>query len=273
MCIIMIGEKLRRLIKRKGIKQVEVCRAVGLSPSRLSNYLSGSREPDLETLSRIARFLEVKLDYFAFGDSIKNTKEIGEKIKKIREMRGLSKKDLADSTGNDLTFFAALELGHGEFERETIETVAQILKFNPEELIGCNEHSNEPFALVMENEEVDYFPSSPETQYHLDDIASGRTESLKLPFWTVVTDGRLAPKINEGELMFVEKIIGFPKDRESVIYAAEGTARLMKCFEYADTILLAPESKSGKPIDIRKNEDMKPGTHCYKVHWVARKAD
>ncbi len=269
----MIGEKLRRLIKRKGIKQVEVCRAVGLSPSRLSNYLSGSREPDLETLSKIARFLEVKLDYFAFGDSIKNTKEIGERIKKIREMRGLTKKDLSDSTGYDLTFFAALELGHGEFERETIETIAQILKYGADELIGSCEQNTEALSAVMENEVVDYFPASPETQYHLDDIASARTEALKTPFWTVVTDGRFAPKINENELVFVEKITGFPADRESVLFASEGTLRLMRCFEYPDSVLLAPESKAGEPISLNKNEEMKPGSRCYKIHWIAKKPD
>jgi transcriptional regulator with XRE-family HTH domain len=269
----MIGEKLRRLIKRKGIKQVEVCRAVGLSPSRLSNYLSGSREPDLETLSKIARFLEVKLDYFAFGDSIKNTREIGERIKKIREMRGLTKKDLSDSTGYDLTFFAALELGHGEFERETIETVAQLLKYSPEEILGANEQNIEMASAVMENETVDYFPSSPDTQYHLDDIAAGRTEALKTPFWSVVTDGRFAPKINEGELIFSEKISALPSDRESVLFAADGSLRLMRCFEYPDSVLLAPESKAGEPISINKNEDIKPGMRCYKILWVAKKPD
>jgi transcriptional regulator with XRE-family HTH domain len=269
----MIGEKLRRLIKRKGIKQVEVCRAVGLSPSRLSNYLSGSREPDLETLSKIARFLEVKLDYFAYGDSIKNTKEIGERIRKIREMRGLSKKDLSDSTGYDLTFFASLELGHGEFERETIETISQILKYNPEEMLMGPENSHETPSSVMEREEVLYFPGSPETQYHLDDISAGRTEILKTPFWTVVTDGRFAPKINEGELIFAEKLDFLPADREAVLFASDSNLRLMRCFEYPDSVLLAPESKSGEPVSLNKNEEMQPGNRCYKIHWIAKKPD
>lgn len=269
----MIGEKLRRLIKRKGIKQVEVCRAVGLSPSRLSNYLSGSREPDLETLSKIARFLDVKLDYFAFGDSIKNTKEIGERIKKIREMRGLSKKDLSDYTGYDLTFFAALELGHGEFERETIETVSQILKYSADELLGIKEENTENLSVVMESDLVDYLPDSPETQYRLEDVATGRTEILNTPFWVSVADGRFAPKINENELMFIEKLSQFPADRETVILASGGTVKLMRCYEYPESILLAPESKAGEPVTISKTEDAKPGVHCYKIHWIAKKPD
>lgn len=58
------GSRIRALIKKNGIKQVEVCRAIGLSPSRLSNYLSNSREPDIDTLSKIARFLKVRLCAF-----------------------------------------------------------------------------------------------------------------------------------------------------------------------------------------------------------------
>ena len=57
-----LGKKIRKLIKDTGAKQIDVCRAVGLSPSRLSNYLSGSREPDFETLGKICDFLGVRMD-------------------------------------------------------------------------------------------------------------------------------------------------------------------------------------------------------------------
>lgn len=60
----LIGTKIKTLLRLRGKKQVELCRALGLSPSRLSNYISGSREPDLETLSKIANYLGKPLDYF-----------------------------------------------------------------------------------------------------------------------------------------------------------------------------------------------------------------
>ena len=61
---IYLAEKIRDLISKNGMKQADVCKGLGLSPSRLSNYLSGSREPDLDTLSRLARFLGVGLCSF-----------------------------------------------------------------------------------------------------------------------------------------------------------------------------------------------------------------
>lgn len=61
----MIGKKLKELIRQRGIKQVELARYVGISPSRLSNYLSDKREPDLEMLARMAKFMSVDLNYFS----------------------------------------------------------------------------------------------------------------------------------------------------------------------------------------------------------------
>lgn len=58
------SEKMRTLIKEKGMKQIDVCKALGLSPSRLSNYLSGNRMPSIEILSNFSAYLGVSLEYF-----------------------------------------------------------------------------------------------------------------------------------------------------------------------------------------------------------------
>ncbi|MDR2400891.1 MAG: helix-turn-helix domain-containing protein [Deferribacteraceae bacterium] len=61
----MIGKKLKDLIRNRGIRQIKLARFLGISPSRLSNYLSDKREPDLEMLSKMAKYLEVDLNYFS----------------------------------------------------------------------------------------------------------------------------------------------------------------------------------------------------------------
>jgi transcriptional regulator with XRE-family HTH domain len=61
----MIGKKLKDLIKERNIKQINLAQHVGISPSRLSNYLSDKREPDLEILAAMALYLSVDLNYFA----------------------------------------------------------------------------------------------------------------------------------------------------------------------------------------------------------------
>jgi transcriptional regulator with XRE-family HTH domain len=61
----MIGKKLKDLIRSRGIRQIKLAKFLGISPSRLSNYLSDKREPDLEMLSKMAKYLEVDLNYFS----------------------------------------------------------------------------------------------------------------------------------------------------------------------------------------------------------------
>ena len=61
----MIGKKLKELIHQRNIKQIKLAKYLGISPSRLSNYLSDKREPDLEMLAKMARYLGVDLNYFS----------------------------------------------------------------------------------------------------------------------------------------------------------------------------------------------------------------
>lgn len=61
----MIGKKLKGLLSSSGKRQVDLARHLGISPSRLSNYLSDKREPDFEMLTEMAYFLGVDLNYFS----------------------------------------------------------------------------------------------------------------------------------------------------------------------------------------------------------------
>jgi len=270
----MLGNKIRKLIKRKGIKQVDVCRAVGLSPSRLSNYLSGSREPDLETLSRIARFLEVKLDYFAYGDNIKNTKETGESIKNMREKRGFSKNDLAAVAKIDVQTLTRLELGYGEFERDLIENLASCLTCSVSDLIGADEGYSfeQSQGVAAERETVAYEPSVPGIEITLGDVEDGRCEMEKSAFWVYVNDGRFAPKVNETDILYVEKVqLDGVDDRSVILYFDNESLKFMRAFISGDNVLFAPEVGAGEPVSYAKNGSISAGCRIYKIHWHALK--
>lgn len=269
----MLGKKIRKLIKRKGIKQVDVCRAVGLSPSRLSNYLSGSREPDLETLSRIARFLEVKLDYFAYGDKIENTKETGENIKQMREKRGFTKNDLASVAKIDVQVLTRAELGYGEFERDLIENLASCLTCSVSDLIGAEEgySFDQAAGVAAERESVVYEPSEPTIDVTLADVEDGRCEMEKGAFWVYVNDGRFAPKVNETDILYVVKMgLELVEDRDVVLYFDSGSLKFMRAFVTENTVMLAPEVGAGAPV-VFKDDGSEQACRVYKVLWHASK--
>lgn len=59
----MFHEKIKELRKEKGVTGEFVANAVGLSESAYRNYERGVREPNFETLSKLADFYDVTTDY------------------------------------------------------------------------------------------------------------------------------------------------------------------------------------------------------------------
>ncbi|MGE4318144.1 MAG: helix-turn-helix domain-containing protein [Deferribacterales bacterium] len=59
---VRLGQLIREHISMSGMNQVRFAFSLGVSPSRLSNYLTGARLPDFFTLCRIADILNVSLD-------------------------------------------------------------------------------------------------------------------------------------------------------------------------------------------------------------------
>lgn len=68
-----IGQKLQQRARELGLSDAEVARRVGLGQSRYANYLSGTREPDLATLAKICRILNLRPDTLLEFDAWPNT--------------------------------------------------------------------------------------------------------------------------------------------------------------------------------------------------------
>jgi len=58
-----LGLRIRHEIRIKGLKQAEFAKMLGITPSRLSNYVTGARVPDIFVLSAIAENLNLSIDY------------------------------------------------------------------------------------------------------------------------------------------------------------------------------------------------------------------
>ncbi len=59
----MIGERLKKLREERGILQRQLAEMLKLTQQTISLYESNKREPDAETLSKIADFFGVTIDY------------------------------------------------------------------------------------------------------------------------------------------------------------------------------------------------------------------
>ena len=72
-----IGEKIKRLLKEKGMSQNELARRAGMSSSGMSTIITGAFEPRMDNLRQIAQVLGCQPgDLLDDDDAIKNAPEI-----------------------------------------------------------------------------------------------------------------------------------------------------------------------------------------------------
>lgn len=59
----MLGKRLRHLREKRKLSQLELAKKLDMPNQNLSNYERGFRQPDYETLNKIADFFDVTADY------------------------------------------------------------------------------------------------------------------------------------------------------------------------------------------------------------------
>jgi transcriptional regulator with XRE-family HTH domain len=64
------GKKLIELRKQKGMSQEQLAYDLNISQSSVSNYESGTTNPDMETLKMIADYFQVPITYFFSDEKI-----------------------------------------------------------------------------------------------------------------------------------------------------------------------------------------------------------
>lgn len=58
-----LGNNLRRLLEENGMTQKDLARHMNIAPSTMGCYVQNTREPDYETLKRIANYFDVSIDF------------------------------------------------------------------------------------------------------------------------------------------------------------------------------------------------------------------
>lgn len=66
------GDTLRCLLEDNDKTQKEIAQALNIAPTTLDNYIRNLREPDFDTLIRIANYFNVSTDYLLGNEHNKN---------------------------------------------------------------------------------------------------------------------------------------------------------------------------------------------------------
>lgn len=83
------AKRLIALREERRLTQKELAEKLGFSPSTISMYETGKREPDFETLEVIADYFNVSMDYLIGKETIADQVDIIELREEMRRKPGL----------------------------------------------------------------------------------------------------------------------------------------------------------------------------------------
>ncbi|MBQ9853919.1 MAG: helix-turn-helix transcriptional regulator [Bacilli bacterium] len=96
----VLGEKVRLLRKRRGLKQDDLGELLDLSRSQISNLESGRRNLSLKQLEKLCEFFKIDISYFLMSETTDSCLDLLEKAKllfKSKELSTVQKDDLFTS--------------------------------------------------------------------------------------------------------------------------------------------------------------------------------
>ena len=81
-----LGDRLKKRRKDKNLRQIDLANSLGLAQTTIANYEQGTRFPNEKTLSQIADFFNISLDYLlGRSDTLINNEAITYQQRDINE--------------------------------------------------------------------------------------------------------------------------------------------------------------------------------------------
>ena len=83
----IFSEKLKRIMFEKNLKQEDFAKKIGVNQSHVSNWITGKRNPSMNTLNKIAKTLNIPISSLIENtgkNNLKNSNEFSEQIKEIQ---------------------------------------------------------------------------------------------------------------------------------------------------------------------------------------------
>ena len=140
------GEKLRKLMKSRGIKAITLAQRMGVSCAYISQLITGIRRPGRETLLKLSRALEVPLETLLMLDS-----DTSEKILISRKIPVLDETKIDAWVGSiDLDYPALVA---NRFEYATTDD-PNAFYVTPNGLLSCCGLETCDLLLIEPNKEV-----------------------------------------------------------------------------------------------------------------------
>ncbi|MCQ6275790.1 helix-turn-helix transcriptional regulator [Bacillus sp. V3B] len=119
----MLGERIANLRKKRNLSQYDLAERLGFSRGKLANYEQGSRQPDYDTLKKIADFFDESVEYLLYGEK---------KQENAHNLTDKDEKDIAkrmEEIRNDLSSEDGLMFSGEPMSEEAIESLLEAMEY------------------------------------------------------------------------------------------------------------------------------------------------
>ncbi|MCK4260016.1 MAG: helix-turn-helix transcriptional regulator [Halanaerobiales bacterium] len=127
---ILVGERLHKIRKEKNLTLRELGNSVGVSASHIGQIEKGVTNPSIELLARLAEFLKIHPCDLLLTTNI----SMGERIRSIREEKGIDLEVLSKTTGIEYFKLGEVEIGNERLSKEECEKISTYLEIDNDEL-------------------------------------------------------------------------------------------------------------------------------------------
>ncbi len=134
----MLGKRLLYLRNKRELTQEELAKIFCMSRSTYAQYEVDRRKPDYDTLQRIADYFKVSTD-FLLGHTVDSVMEectFPSRLKMIRELNGISLKQLAENLNVSQTDISQFETGGKYPDPPALSVLADSLNCSVDYLLG-----------------------------------------------------------------------------------------------------------------------------------------
>ncbi|MCL6447867.1 MAG: helix-turn-helix domain-containing protein [Armatimonadetes bacterium] len=131
-----LGQKIRDFRKERGVTLSKLAEQLNISPSYLSAVERGIRKPSIPMLRKISEALNVSIAYLVGSADDEAT---AEKLRFLRESRGLSIEDLAEISELPVSSLEKFERGQATPDLEDLKKLSEALNVTLRYFL---EHSN-----------------------------------------------------------------------------------------------------------------------------------
>lgn len=152
-----LGERLLQQLRQQELTQADLCRITGLSTTAVSQYCTGKRVPDTNSLFVLARALGTTMEWLLAGAEGEPKPErritIGQRIRSRRQSLGLTMKDIAEREGINTGGLSEMENDKYLPSAPTLIALSRALDVSVDWLLGLSQDVPDP-ALTPDEEQL-----------------------------------------------------------------------------------------------------------------------